>query len=157
MEQAAKYGASGRDLLIVDDDPAQASLFRHFLVALGHRHRCHHVASGLEALAFLHHASKYTGAPRPDLIILDLNMPGMNGCEVLSKIKSDPDLRPIPVIMFSSDIREQDVNRCYWEHANAYVRKPGDYDANLRVIEQIEHFWFRTAELATPSTSSRPS
>jgi CheY-like chemotaxis protein len=139
--------ARARDLLIIDDDPGQAHLFRHLLQELGLQHRCHHAASGLEGLDFLRRRKAHGNAPRPELIILDFNMPGMNGCEVLSEIKGDPDLCCIPVIMFSAGIMEQDVSRCYAELANAYVQKPRDFETSLLVVKQIEHFWFHEVSL----------
>lgn len=138
----------GRDLLIVDDDTTQVYLFRQMLRELGHAHRCHHAPNGIAALDFLYRKAPYKDAPRPELIILDINMPGMNGCEVLSKIKADPALRAIPIIMFSVGMSQDDVNRSYSAHANAYVRKPEDYEASLRVVDQIERFWCRTARLS---------
>ena len=136
-----------RDLLIVDDDPIQMRIFRHLLEKLGCEHRCHSAENGLQALEFLRRQGAYLNAPRPELILLDLNMPGMNGCELLVQIKRDPELRSIPVIMFSSCSDDNDIGRCYWEHANAYVQKPRDYQATLRAVEYIERFWLRTATL----------
>jgi two-component system, chemotaxis family, response regulator Rcp1 len=136
-----------RDLLIVDDDPVQINLFRHFLEEVGCKHRCHAIANGTEALQFLRKRGPYRNAPRPELIVLDINMPGMNGCEVLTQIKRDPDLCSIPVIMFSAGVREEDLRRCYTAGANAYVQKPSDYEATLKVVEQIDRFWFHIAIL----------
>jgi CheY-like chemotaxis protein len=136
-----------RDLLIIDDDAAQVMLFRCLLRELGYEHQCHHVTSGTEALDFLRVKHPYQNAPRPDLIILDVNMPGMNGCEVLSMIKSDPDLSSIPVVMFSVGLSQAEINRCYEQHANAYLQKPLDYHSNLSLINDLEQFWFHTARL----------
>jgi len=140
-----------RDILIVDDDAVQMLVFRHLLQQLGCEHRCHSAENGLEALQFLRRQGAYGKAPKPELIILDLNMPGMNGCEVLVEIKRDPELRSIPVIMFSLCIDPKDVSRCYSEHANAYVQKPPDYQTTLKVVEQIERFWLQTATLPASS------
>jgi CheY-like chemotaxis protein len=139
--------ARTRDLLIVDDDPAQAHLFELLVRELGLKHRCFHAAGGVEALDFLHRKSPFQNAPRPALIILDLNMPGMDGYAVLREIKADPDLRHIPVIMFSSTSSDQHFARCYRESANACIRKPADYEAGLEVVREIERFWFATAVL----------
>jgi CheY-like chemotaxis protein len=136
-----------RNLLIVDDDVNQAKLFGLLLADLGHAHVCHHASSGAAALAFLRRKSPHENAPRPDLIILDVNMPGEDGCETLQTIKSDPELRCIPVIMFTSSPHDADVVRCYTQFANAYVQKPVDLDATLSVVRQIESFWFHTARL----------
>src|SRR4051794_4761341 len=91
-----------RDLLIVDDDPNQVRLFEIMLEDLGLEHRCIHALSGQEALKILLRTPPYKDAPRPELIILDLNMPGMHGCDLLRELKRDPEFRGIPVIMFSS-------------------------------------------------------
>ncbi|MFL6450240.1 MAG: response regulator [Bryobacteraceae bacterium] len=143
----ANASTQRRHLLIVDDDVAQVSLFRCLLRELGYDHRCHHVASGGQALDFLRGKHPYEDAPRPDLIILDVNMPGMNGCEVLSKIKSDPAFSSIPVVMFSVGISQAEINHCYAHHANAYVQKPLDYHSNLCLINELQQFWFQIARL----------
>jgi CheY-like chemotaxis protein len=137
-----------RDLLIVDDDALQAYLFEQSLRELGFEHRCFHAPGGAQALDFLRRTSHFQNAPRPDLIILDMNMPGMDGCSVLREIKADPQLRSIPVIMFSATERDEDFDRCYHERANACIRKPKDYVDSLLVVREIERFWFQTAELA---------
>lgn len=134
-------------MLIVDDDPDQAKLFELLLAQLGHAHKCHHVISGAAALAFLKREYPHENAPRPDLIILDVNMPGEDGCETLGSIKSDPEIRCIPVIMFTSSPQNSDVVRCYTQFANAYVQKPVDLDTSLSVVRKIESFWFHTARL----------
>jgi two-component system, chemotaxis family, response regulator Rcp1 len=136
-----------RDILIVDDDSSQARLFEILLNKLGVTHRCHYAPGGREALDFLRHDGPYRDAPRPELIILDLNMPGMNGCAVLHEIKRDANLRCIPVIMFSIGAGEPELSRCYQEHANAYIQKPVDFEGSLRVVQQIEKFWFGVAAL----------
>jgi len=136
-----------RDLLIVDDDIDQAKLFEILLVDLGFDHRCHYAGSGSAAVAFLRKDPPYEDAPRPDLIILDVNMPGLDGCDTLRLIKSDPRLRCIPVVMFSASTNDDDMVRCYKQHANAYVRKPSDLESSLAVVRQIERFWFGTARL----------
>ncbi len=140
-----------RDLLIVDDDFTQARLFELLMETLDLRHRLHHAPSGKQALDFLRNKPPYENARRVDLIILDVNLPGMDGCAVLREIKSDPELRCIPVIMFSLGFGPEDFERCYSEHANACVRKPVDYENGLRVVRQIEDFWFHTAQLPLES------
>jgi two-component system, chemotaxis family, response regulator Rcp1 len=140
-------GDPGRDLLIVDDDEAQACLFAHLLRKSGIPHRCHHATDGPKALEFLRRKGRYENAPKPQLIILDLNMPGMDGCAVLREIKADPELHCIPVIMFSLATCHDDFDRCYSERANACIRKPDDYEGTLNVVREIERFWFHTAQL----------
>jgi chemotaxis family two-component system response regulator Rcp1 len=142
-------GNMGRtcNLLIVDDDFGQAVLVEALLKTLELPHRCHHVTNGALALRFLQKQAPYEGAPRPELILLDLNMPGKNGYEVLREIKSDPNLRSIPVIMLSSSPRSEDVAACYQERANAYIRKADDLGQALQVISSIDTFWLQTVEL----------
>ena len=137
----------GRNLLIVDDDMKQAKLLEHLLAELGHNHKCFYADSGPAALEFLRRETPHENAPRPDLILLDVNMPGSNGCDTLRLIKDDPSLRCIPVIMFSASVDHLDVTRCYEQHANAYIRKPLDLEANLSLVQKIEKFWFHTARL----------
>src|SRR3954470_19211079 len=114
--------------LIVDDDLSQLHLVQALLRELNVSHECHYAANGPQALNFLNRRPPFEGAPRPDLVLLDLNMPGMDGCQVLQHLKQDPNLRSIPAIIFSSSEAPKDVNACYEEHANAFVRKPMDLD-----------------------------
>ncbi len=129
------------DLLIVDDDPSQLKLVRTLIAELGLQHRCHYVLGGPDALNFLHRNPPFEAAPRPDLMLLDLNMPGLNGCEVLHHIKSDVNLRSIPVVMLSNSLALKDVISCYEEHANAYIRKPADLESNRKLLRDIDRFW----------------
>jgi two-component system response regulator len=138
---------SARNLLIVDDDRAHARLFELLLSGLQGQYRCHHTSTGQNALDFLWHRNPYQDAPRPELILLDLNMPVMDGRMVLHRIKSDAGLRRIPVIMLSTGGDDAEIRRCYSEQANAYIRKPVNYDGTFQMIKHLEQFWFRTATL----------
>lgn len=133
------------DLLVVDDDPGQLKLVRTLIADLGLLHRCHHASGGHEALDFLRRQSQFVNAPRPNLILLDLNLPGMDGCEVLRHIKSDPELRSIPVVMLSSSLAWKDVISCYQEHANAYIKKPMDLESNRNLLRDLDRFWAECA------------
>jgi two-component system, chemotaxis family, response regulator Rcp1 len=135
------------DLLIVDDDPGQLRLVEALLADLKLLHHCYYAPNGPKALDFLNRRRPFEDVPRPNLILLDVNMPGMNGCEVLHHVKSDPDLRSIPVIMLSSSQALKDVNACYSEHANAYISKPEDLESTLDVLRDIDRFWGDTALL----------
>lgn len=139
--------AREHNLLIVDDDANQATLFALLLAEIGHPHMCHHVSSGAKALQFLRRNAPFQNAPRPHLIVLDVNMPGEDGCDTLRIIKSDPELRCIPVIMFSASLDDADVLRSYKQHANAYVQKPSDLESSLSIVRHIESFWLQTAHL----------
>jgi CheY-like chemotaxis protein len=137
------------DLLIVDDDRGQLQLVEAMIRELGLQHRCHYTSNGFETLDFLHRVHPFEKAPRPQLILMDLNMPGMDGCEVLQQLKSDPALLSIPVIMFSSSQAEKDVSACYREHGNAYVRKPADFEETLTLFRDIDRFWAQSVTLAS--------
>ncbi len=129
------------DLLIVDDDAAQVLLLGLLLQDMDLSHRCHHCSSGAETLDFLHRKPPFEQAPRPHLILLDLNMPGMNGCEVLRRVKSDPELRSIPVVMLTTSRSLEDVHACYSAHANAYIKKPTDLASNVAMLRHLDQFW----------------
>lgn len=135
------------NLLIVDDDIGQVRLLEVLMKELNQPHRLHHVPDGTKALDFLYSRPPYELAPRPQLILLDLNMAGMNGCEVLREIKGDPELRAIPVIILSSSQSRTDIDACYGERANAYISKPSDLDSNLQLLREIDRFWMQTARL----------
>ncbi|HUQ91717.1 MAG TPA: response regulator, partial [Bryobacteraceae bacterium] len=123
------------DLLVVEDDPATVFLLREILKDAKHRHTLHVVENGLEALDFLHRRGRYAGAPRPNLILLDLNMPKMDGLQVLSHIKADPHLLTIPVIVLSCSSHTEDVRKAYEAHANCYVQKPPDLERSFLLVQ----------------------
>lgn len=135
------------ELLIVDDDLGQVVLIKELLSVLGLSHHLHHVQDGLLALQFLRAEAPYQNAPRPHLILLDLNLPGKHGCEVLQEIKSDPALRSIPVIIMSTSRSSEDIQACYHSHANAFISKAADLDAAIQVVSAIDRFWLQTVEL----------
>jgi CheY-like chemotaxis protein len=105
------------------------------------------VTDGAEALSYLRNEEPHTNAPRPDLILLDLNLPRRDGREVLAEVKGDPDLRHIPVIVLTTSQAEEDVLRSYQLHANAYVTKPVDFDGFIEAIKQIDHFFVSVVQL----------
>ena len=102
---------------------------------------------GVKALGFLRRESLHPEAPRPDLILLDLNLPRKNGCEVLAEIKADPDLRLIPVVILTSSKTEEDILKAYRLHANCYILKPLGFEPFMQVIQSIESFWLTAVEL----------
>ena len=107
-----------------------------------------HVASnGDEALAFLRREGDYADSPKPDLVLLDLNLPRRDGREVLAEVKSDPDLRRIPVVILTTSQAEEDIVRSYDLHANAYVTKPVDFAQFVHVVQQIDEFFFTVVSL----------
>ena len=141
-------------LLVVEDDPGDVLIITEALESLGPGTRVVHVAAdGRDALEFLRHEGDHADAPRPDMIFLDLNMPRMDGRELLQILKSDPDLRTIPTVVFTTSSSQEDVVASYERYANAYVSKPVDLEDFGRAVLEIEHFFSRTALL--PSRSNR--
>jgi CheY-like chemotaxis protein len=134
-------------ILLVEDNPGDVRLTREALKEAKFRNTVQVVGDGVEALAYLHQQGQYSGAMRPHLIMLDLNLPRMDGREVLAAIKKDADLRRIPVVVLSSSEAEADIARAYELHANAYVTKPVDIDHFLQVVKAIEEFWVEIVKL----------
>ncbi len=135
------------EVLLVEDNPGDVRLTREALKE-GKVHNNLHVApDGVEALAFLRREGKYADAVRPDLILLDLNLPRKSGREVLEEVKGDPALRNIPDVILTSSQAEQDILRAYDLHANCYVSKPVDLDQFITVVHSIENFWFTIVKL----------
>ena len=136
---------SRRHILIVEDNAGDVLLVRESLME--GETRLHVAVDGLEALAFLRQEGKYADVPRPDLILLDLNLPRKDGREVLAEIKADADLKVIPVIILTSSRALEDIIMTYRLHANSYISKPGDLDEYLEALKAVQQFWFRIAEL----------
>jgi CheY-like chemotaxis protein len=135
------------NILLVEDNPADVDLTRLALRDVPLMPRVHVAGDGVEALAFLRKEGPHGSAPRPDLILLDLNMPRMNGRELLAQIKGDPDLRRIPVVILTTSDAEADIVSSYDLHANCFLTKPGDLDEFDQVARSIEEFWLRLAKL----------
>lgn len=129
------------DILLVEDNPGDIDLAREAL-GMGKLHNLLHVVrDGMAALDFLHMTGKYAAAPRPDLIILDLNLPKKDGREVLAEIKQDESLKRIPVVILTTSSAEDDILKTYNLHANCYITKPIDLKQFLHVVQSIEAFW----------------
>ena len=135
------------EILLVEDNPGDVRLTREALREGKVRNNLHVAPDGVEALAFLRKEGRYADAVRPDLILLDLNLPRKDGREVLEEIKVDPSLRYIPVVVLTSSQAEQDIVRAYDLHANCYVTKPVDLDQFIHVVKSIEDFWFTIVKL----------
>jgi two-component system, chemotaxis family, response regulator Rcp1 len=140
-------------ILVVDDDRAGAELLRTMMKSLRGRYEVYFVWDGVEALDFLHRRGAYRDAPRPNLILLDINMPRLGGLETLSEIKSDPALYVIPVIMTSSSSSLDDVRRSYRASANCYVQKPTNLKGSVKLLHAVESFWMDFALL--PASDER--
>lgn len=126
------------DVLLVEDDPGDALMTRESFTQAGKNNRFHRIPDGHEALRFPRRAGEYARAPRPGLILLDLNLPGLHGLDILAQIKADPDLGIIPVVILSSSQDPDDIRRSYEMHASAYIVKPTDLDGFDAMIKQID-------------------
>ncbi len=135
------------EILMVEDSPSDAQLTIEALHAAKVANRLSHVEDGVEALRFLRRQGQYVDAPRPDLILLDLNLPRKDGREVLEELKRDPSLKVIPVVVLTTSRSEQDVLRSYQLHANCYINKPVDFSQFMEVVKSIEHFWLTIVTL----------
>ena len=135
------------DVLLVEDDPGDALMtqeaFEHHKI----RNTLHVVKDGVEALAFLRREGEFADAPKPGLILLDLNLPRKDGREVLAEVKADAELRHIPVVVLTTSDAEEDILRSYSLHANAYVTKPVDFDRFIEVVRQIDDFFVTVVKL----------
>ncbi len=136
------------EILLVEDNLGDVRLTVETLKDSRVVSHLHVVGDGVEAMAFLRREGKYAGAARPDLILLDLNLPKKNGREVLSEIKFDEELKRIPVIVLTTSSAEQDILSTYELHANCYITKPVDLEEFSAVVRSIENFWFTTAKLS---------
>jgi len=134
-------------VLLVEDDPGDVLITREAFAENKVRNYLSVVNDGVKALQFLRREADYANAPRPDLILLDLNLPRMDGHEVLANIKSDADLQRIPVVILTTSDAEEDVLRSYDLHANAYVTKPVDFERFLGVVRQIDDFFVSVVKL----------
>jgi CheY-like chemotaxis protein len=139
-------------VLLVEDDPGDVLITKEAFEENKVRNQLSVVNDGVKALAFLRRENGYADAPRPDLILLDLNLPKMGGHEVLAHIKSDVDLQRIPVVVLTTSDAEEDVLRSYDLHANAYVTKPVDFERFLGVVRQIDDFFVSVVKLPRNST-----
>lgn len=135
------------DVLLVEDDPGDELMTREAFEDNKIGNTLHVVRDGEEALDFLYRRGAHEGAPRPDLVLLDLNLPKYDGRQVLEKIKSDADLTDIPVVVLTTSAAEEDILRSYKLHANAYVTKPVDLDQFIRAVRQIDEFFVQVVRL----------
>lgn len=135
------------EILLIEDSPSDADLTTETLSEAKILNNLHVVEDGVEAMAFLRRERQFEDAPRPDLILLDLNLPRKDGSEVLSEIKSDPDLAVIPVVVLTTSAAEEDILKSYKLHANCYVTKPVGLEEFIRIIKLIEFFWLAAVKL----------
>lgn len=135
------------EILLVEDNPGDVRLTIEALNDAKLRNRLSVVRDGVEAMAFLHRDGQHPDAPRPDLILLDLNLPRKDGREVLAEVKSDPELQRIPVVVLTTSDAQPDIQRAYELHANCYITKPVDLEQFIRVVQSIEDFWLTIVRL----------
>jgi CheY-like chemotaxis protein len=135
------------EILLVEDDPGDVLITTEALEQSKLANNLHTVENGEEAVSFLRREGSYADAVRPDLVLLDLNLPRRDGREVLAEIKDDPELRRIPVVVLTTSSAEEDVLRSYDLHANAYVTKPVDFDNFVKVVRQVDDFFFTVVRL----------
>ncbi len=134
-------------ILLVEDNPGDIGLIREAFKNYKVINNIYNVGDGVEAMMFLNKEGRFKDMPRPDIILLDLNLPLMDGREVLSRIKTDPILKTIPVIILTSSDSEEDILKAYGLHANSYIKKPVDFDGLINVVNAIENFWFSIVKL----------
>lgn len=143
------------DILLVEDNPGDVRLTREALKEGDNCTELHVVTDGNEALDFLYRRGENADAPRPDIVLLDLNLPRKNGDEVLQAIDGDPDLARIPVIVLTSSDAEEDVVRSYDLHANAYLTKPVDPEEFIDVVQSLQAFWLTVVRLPNDAAETR--
>ncbi|ACY96709.1 MULTISPECIES: response regulator [Thermomonospora] len=144
------------EVLLVEDDPGDVLLTREAFEDNKVRNNLNVVGDGEEAMAYLRREGRYADAPRPDLILLDLNLPRKDGREVLSEVKADPELRSIPVVVLTTSAADEDILRSYDLHANAYVTKPVDFERFIEVVRQIDDFFVTVVKLPGHRSGSGP-
>ena len=135
------------EILLVEDSPSDTDLTVEALRDFKVRNHVNIVEDGVQAMQFLRREGAYAEAPRPDMIMLDLNLPRKDGREVLAEIKADDDLKLIPVVVLTTSQAEEDILRAYGSHANCYITKPVDLAKFMTVVKSIEHFWFAIVRL----------
>lgn len=135
------------EILLVEDSPGDVRLTKEALKDSKLYNNLNVVPDGVEAIAFLRREGNYANAPRPDLILLDLNLPRMDGRQVLQEIKNDDNLKRIPVVVLTTSANETDIFITYNLHANCYITKPVDFSQFMSVVKSIENFWFSIVKL----------
>jgi CheY-like chemotaxis protein len=135
------------NILMVEDNPGDARLTREALKESKLANNLYHCKDGVEAMAFLRREGEYADAPRPDIVLLDLNLPRRDGREVLAEMKEDASLKQIPVVVLTTSEAENDILRSYELHANCYITKPVDLEKFIKIVQGIEDFWLTVVKL----------
>ena len=140
-------------VLLVEDSPGDVRLTQEAFREANRSIRLHVATDGVEAMAFLRHEGGHVDAPRPDIILLDLNLPRMDGREVLAKIKADDDLKTIPIVILTTSDSETDIVRSYQLHANCYLNKPVQFEEFESLVKSINDFWLTKVKLPRQESS----
>ena len=135
------------NILLVEDNPADARLIEEVFKDTNVNNKIYVVKDGVEAMDFLNKENEFSDAPKPEMILLDLNLPRKDGREVLKEVKRNDELKSIPIVILTTSSAKEDVIKTYSNHANCYITKPVDFDQFLRVITAIEDFWLKVVEL----------
>jgi CheY-like chemotaxis protein len=135
------------EVLLVEDNPGDVRLTQEALKEAKVHNNLSVVGDGVEAMSFLRREGQYAGSPRPDIVLLDLNLPRKDGRQVLAEVKADQELRRIPVVILTTSKAEEDILKTYDLHANCFVTKPVDFDQFIRVVQSIENFWLTIVRL----------
>lgn len=135
------------EILMVEDNPGDVGLTKAALEDAKIANHLHVCMNAEDALAFLNREGDHEGAPRPDIILLDLNLPGMHGAELLEEIKKDPILTRIPVVVLTTSTADEDILKAYQLHASCYITKPVDFEQFIKVVHSFEDFWFAVVKL----------
>jgi CheY-like chemotaxis protein len=151
--QNASSSAPAIQVLLVEDNPGDVRLTREAFRDAKMHLEMHVAGDGVEAMEFLRRQGDYPNSPRPDLILLDLNLPRKDGREVLAEIKGDPSLKAIPVVILTTSAADADIERSYLLHANCYISKPVDLEGFLTVIRSIDDFWLSVVKLPPKGTA----
>ncbi len=140
------------NILMIEDNPGDVRLTKEALKGFKLANTISVTRDGVEGMQFLRREGEFADAPRPNLILLDLNLPKKNGIKVLEEIKTDPKLKQIPVLVLTSSSAEKDVSEAYSKHANCYITKPISFDEFIKVVSTIKDFWFSLATLPSDET-----
>jgi chemotaxis family two-component system response regulator Rcp1 len=147
MMKSIGADAEAVEVLLVEDSPGDVRLTREAFKDAKVHVNLHVASDGMQAMAYLNHEGEHVNAPRPDMILLDLNLPKKDGREVLDEIKQSPTLKTIPVVILTTSASEADILRSYWLHANCYITKPVGLDGFLDVVRSIDSFWLSVVKL----------
>jgi len=153
MMESIETGGSSFEILLVEDSPGDVRLTREALRDAKMHIKLNVARDGIEAMAFLKREGALSHAPRPSLILLDLNLPKKDGRAVLEEIKNSPDLKSIPIVILTTSLSDEDVLRSYLLHANCYITKPVNLDGFLKVVKSIDNFWLSIVTLPPPAHS----